>query len=89
MNNNLNTKVIKFSEIKDRLFNEINSKITSLGLSGPVTLVEGFINQPLSMELSSSFTIGGPSIPMIMIVENETGRIHFFALKALLPDITL
>ena len=54
MNNNLNTKVIKFSEIKDRLFNEINSKITSLGLSGPVTLVEGFINQPLSMELSSS-----------------------------------
>ena len=80
-------KIIKFVEIKEKLIQAINGKIPQLGLNEPVTLVDGFVNQPLSMELSGSFIIGGPTIPMVMIVGNNTGRIHFFAIKALLPDI--
>lgn len=79
-------KVIKFEDIKARIAAKINSNITLLGLNEPVSLVDGFVNQPISMELSGSFILGGPTIPMVMIVGNKTGRIYLFALKALLPD---
>lgn len=86
MDNNLQPKIIKFSGIKEKLIPAINAKIPQLGLSEPVTLIDGFVNQPISLELSGSFVIGGPTVPMVMIVGNNTGRIYFFALKALLPD---
>ena len=81
-------KVIKFSEIKDELIKALNDKLQSnrLHISEKVTIVDGFINQPLSMELSGSFVIGGPAVPMIMLVGNESGRIYYFALKAVLPN---
>ena len=40
-------------------------------------------------ELTGAFVIGGPTIPMIAVVGNNSGRIYFFALKALLPDIEI
>jgi hypothetical protein len=86
MENKQQPKITKFADIKDELIKKINGKITLLGLNEPVTLVDGFINQPISMELSGSFIIGGPTVPMIMIVGNNTGRVHFFALKAVWPD---
>lgn len=86
MKNNDQPKVIKFIAIKDELVKKINEKMPQLGLTEPATLVDGFINQPISTELSGSFIIGGPTVPMIMIVGNITGRVHFFALKAIWPD---
>ena len=87
MENNQQQKIIKFTEIKDRLIQQINPRLPQMGLAEPVTLIDGFVNQPISMELSGSFVIGGPTVPMILVVGNNTGRIYFFALKALIPDI--
>ena len=89
MDNKKQPQVIKFEEIKAKLIELINTKLPQLGLTEPVTLVDGFVNQPVSMELSGSFILGGPTIPMVMLVGNKTGRIYFFALKALMPNIEM
>lgn len=81
--------LLKFSEIKPKLINALQSKSAQLGVNEPVTLVDGFVNQPFQSELSGSFVIGGPTIPMVMLVGNNTGRVYFFALKVLLPDVDI
>jgi hypothetical protein len=88
---NIQPKIIKFSEIKTRLVEALTEKLKTnkLQLTEKVTIIDGFVNQPLSMELSGSFVIGGPTIPMIMLIGNESGRIYYFALKAILPDIEI
>ena len=88
---NTQPKIIQFSEIKAELVSALNKKLQSekLHLSEKVTIIAGFINQPLSMELSGSFVIGGPAVPMIMLVGDDSGRIYYFALKAILPDIKI
>ncbi|MEK6850221.1 MAG: hypothetical protein AABX85_01455 [Nanoarchaeota archaeon] len=84
-------QTIKFSEIKEKLLQALNSKITQnkLHIDEKVTIVDGFVNQPLSMELSGAFILGGPAIPMIMLIGNDSGRIYYFALKAILPGIKI
>lgn len=82
-------KILKFSDYKDQIIKALRDKQESLGINEPVTLADGFINQPIQKELSSSFVIGGPVIPMIAVVGNNSGRMYFFALKALIPNIEL
>ncbi|MEI6375741.1 MAG: hypothetical protein WCO97_00935 [bacterium] len=84
-------KIIKFSEIKERLVQALNLKLSQnkLSVNEKVTIVDGFVNQPLSMELSGAFVIGGPAVPLIMLVGNDSGRVYYFALKAILPDVQL
>ena len=77
---------INFTEYKQKILDALTSK-GNLGITEPVTLIDGFINQPISNELSGNIVIGGPAIPMIMLIGNNTGRIYFFALKAILPNI--
>jgi len=88
MENN-QSKIIKFNDIKNDLVVSLNEKLrgNKLHLPEKVTIIDGFVNQPLSMELSGSFVIGGPAIPMIMLIGDESGRIYYFALKAILPNI--
>lgn len=86
---NNNTKLIKFNEYKDQIIAAIERNSNLLQINEPVTLVDGFVNQPVSSELSGSFIIGGPTIPLVMLVGNTTGRVYYFALKALLPRIEI
>lgn len=81
-------KLVVFAEIRERLLANLNTKLKdNPNLFGEnVNLVEGFISQPTSMELSNSFIVGGPSLPMIAVV-GVSGRLYFFALKALMPEI--
>ena len=80
-------KIIKFADIKDKVLNALNQKINqgTLRFAEKIEIVDGFVNQPLTMEMSNSFVLGGPSIPMILLVGNS-GQLYFFALKALLPN---
>jgi hypothetical protein len=82
-------KTIKFAEIKDQILAalETRSQKKSFGIEEKATLVEGFLNEPFSKELTNSIVIGGPTVPMIMLVGNESGKIYFFALKALVPGV--
>lgn len=85
----MENKSLKFTDYKDQIIKALNDKGVSLGIQEPVTLIDGFINQPMYKELTGAFVIGGPTIPMIAVVGNNSGRIYFFALKALLPDIKI
>ena len=84
----MENKSLKFSEYKEQIVKALNDKGASLGIQDPVNLIDGFINQPIYNELTGSFVIGGPTIPMVAVVGNS-GRIYFFALKALFPDIKI
>lgn len=79
---------IIFEEYKQRIIDALKQK-GNLGIQEPVTLVDGFVNQPIQKEISGSLMIGGPAIPMIMLLGNNTGRVYFFALKAILLDIKI
>lgn len=81
---------IKFSDYKQEIINALNSRRSSqLGIHEPITLIDGFINQPLQNEFTGGLVIGGTSIPMIAVVGSNSGRIYYFALKALLPNISI
>jgi hypothetical protein len=82
---------IKFQDIKNRLLTTIQAKmpVTWVQEEGGFTLVEGFFTQPMQTELSGNLIIGGPSVPTVAIVGKNTGRMYFFALKALLPDLKI
>lgn len=88
MENNQEPKIVKFEDIKNQILEEINKRgSTKHWIHESTTLINGFVNQPITMELSWNFTIGWPTIPMIMLLWNDSGRVYYFALKALLPTI--
>lgn len=81
-------KIIKFADIKADLLTELNKRIADGKIKFPekVDIVDGFLNSLITMELSGAFVLGGPAIPMIILV-GQSGQIYFFALRALLPKI--
>jgi uncharacterized ParB-like nuclease family protein len=79
--------VIKFSDHKEAILKALKEKKDFLKINEPLTLMEGFINQPICKELTGSFIVGGATIPMIVVVGNQSGKVYFFALKALLPEL--
>jgi len=82
---------IKFSDKKQQITDAIQAKLRVTPIIGEngFTIVEGFIMQPISSEVSGNMIIGGPTIPLVAIVGNTSGRMYYFALKALLPDINI
>jgi len=76
---------IKFEDYKQRITDAIQAKLRVTPIVGEngFALVDGFIMQPLSNEVSGNIVIGGPTIPLVAIVGNTSGRMYYFALKAL------
>jgi hypothetical protein len=82
-------KICRFADIQNDILKALKDRSSSLAISEPVTLIDGFITEPYKSELTGEFTIGGPTIPMVMLVGRETGRVYLFALRALLPELSL
>ena len=83
---------ISFAEYKVRIQQALEKVLKETPFPSETqgfTLVDGFINQLLQSELSGAFVVGGPSIPLVALVGNSTGRMYYFALKKLIPDIQL
>jgi hypothetical protein len=82
------SKIIKFADVEKDLLKALNkkNKTGELKLPESADLATGFVNQMFSNELSNSFTLGGPTVPMVLLV-GKSGQIYFFALKILLPEI--
>ncbi len=78
-----------FADHRNKLIQALTNKGDALGINEPISLIEGFIQQPIQQDISGAFVIGGPSIPMVAAVGNRSSRIYFFALKALIPDIQI
>ena len=79
----------KFSDYKEKIIEALNDKVRQHGIQEPTSLVDGFINQPIQKEFTGGLVIGGPAIPMVAVVGSNSGRIYFFALKVLLPDLEI
>ena len=88
MSNKKQTNVIKFADVKDQIVTELRNPSRNFEIEEQVTIFEGIINQPFCTELSGSIQIGGPTVPMIMLI-GKSGRLYFLALKAILPTIEL
>lgn len=82
-----------FNSLKKQITEALNDRFSKQGalFSGETsgfTLVDGFVMQSIQDKLGGIY-IGGKSIPMVMVVGNSSGRIYYFALKALLPDVNI
>lgn len=59
---------------------------TKAGLSGNWTIMDFFVNQPIQKEISGNLTIGGPALPLVLVMNQTTGEMKYFSLKFLLGD---
>ena len=76
---------IKFPDYKERIAEAIQKKLREIPIldEDGFTLVGGFIMQPLSKEVLGNVDNDGQTIPLVAIVGNTSGRMYYFALKAL------
>jgi hypothetical protein len=81
-----NMKKFVFSDMRQEIIEELEKLIKNdkARIEEKVGLVDGFVKDPVSNELTSDIIIGGPMVPMVMLVGEETGRVYLFALKILL-----
>jgi hypothetical protein len=87
MGTNTQEPIIKFAEVKHKIIEAIQGKPKQeLGINESVTLLDGFVSSPYTTTLSNDFILGGSFVPMVMLVGNDTGRIYFFAYKALVKE---
>ena len=77
---------IKFEDYKQKIIEKLKEK-RNLRISEDVILLDGFVNFPIQQEISWNLIIWWPSIPCIVLVWKETGRLYFFAFKNLFPNI--
>lgn len=82
-------KTYQFADLRQRIIEKLKERSERVGIAESVTVLDGFVTEPFKTELTGAFTVGGPTIPMVVLLGNESGRIYFFALKALLPELEL
>ena len=76
-----------FQELRDQIMQALPSAFLAIQHNeNGFTLVEGFVSLPIQKNLGT-YNIGGQSIPMVAVVGNTSGKMYFFALKKLIPDL--
>jgi ribosomal protein L37E len=74
-------------EIKDEIAEKIKEKKALLPCQRcghkNFSVLDGFINLPLSKEISGNVIVGGPSVPCAVIACNNCGNLSNHALGAL------
>ena len=64
---------------------QIQARLKEMGYDEDgFVLIDGFVNQQLQNTLTGGIVVGGPSIPVV----DKTGKLHYLALKIVLPDIS-
>lgn len=83
----------KFEDLQSEIQKAIEQKVLIPGRlnSDPqgYILVEGFFNLPIQNDLGGGVILGGTTVPVVAIIGKTTGMMHYFALKALLPDVEI
>lgn len=80
-----------FAQLLGEIQTALNVKVQA-GSFHPDTLLillEGFIYTPIQPNVGGNYIIGGPAIPMVGAVGNNTGQVYYFPLKALVPRVEL
>jgi hypothetical protein len=86
-----NMSVIQFSEYQDEILEEINKLTAKNYFRGDknLTLIEGFVSQTITTTFGMASDEINQTIPMVMLVGLQTGRVYYLALKVLIPRINL
>ena len=83
---------IDFQQHRENILNALETRglrMRNNGTLGPeYILIDGFVNQPVYNQLSNNVVIGGPTIPMVVVANVQTGELRFFPAKALI-EITI
>ena len=81
---NKDVKKIYFADVRKEILKSIESPDRETFIGETVILVDGFALSVYQKKLTLSITLDGYGIPMIMCVGKKSGRIYYFALKALI-----
>jgi hypothetical protein len=76
-------KYAVFPDYKDQIVKALKDKMIFADIQETVSLIDGFIDQPIHNELTNNFVIGCSTIPMIAVVGNRSGRVYFFCIKSI------
>jgi hypothetical protein len=81
-------KPTKFSDLEPRILAALQQKGNTLGLTEEPMDIVGMTSIMMQDDLGT-YQIGGKSIPAVVVVGHNTGRVYQFAIKALLPDVDI
>ena len=79
--------LVCFKDYKEELTQKINDKKRKKGIDEELVLMEGFVQHVFSPHLTGSIHLTGKYVPIVMAVGRESGRVYYFALKVLIPNI--
>lgn len=84
-------EIINFESEKQKILKSLEIKIKSTELDPTkLFLIEGFLIPELSMTIPVNRIFGlRHTLPIVSVMETDSGKLHFFALKSLLPDLML
>lgn len=74
---------IDFQRYKDDILEALQSKAK---LEGRWTILDFFVNQPIQKSISGNVIIGGPALPLVIVINQDSGEVRHFSLKFLLGD---
>lgn len=73
----------KFPVLKSEIIKVLKENPTNI--KEPVYLLDGFIMAKFKPVLNGKYQVGGPTVPMVMLIGQESGTVYHFSLRALLP----
>jgi hypothetical protein len=78
-----------FQENKEIIQEGLHRVASQAGLSGDLTLVEGLVFLDIQKDPQVVSIGGGLRIPIVVVIDNQTGKVHQFALKIICPNLNL
>jgi|GEM_PF-795330 hypothetical protein len=80
-----------FAELLGEIQASLDEKLQQ-GFFSPdtsLTVLEGFTYMPIQSSVGVAYQIGGPAVPVVGAVGNNTGKVYYFPLKVLVPRVEL
>lgn len=80
-----------FKELQVEILDSLE-KLDKKGFFGPnkkLTVMDGFVYLTLQDNVGKNFNLGGKSLPVVVVYDNETGQVWQFSLKQLVPRVEL
>ena len=79
---------IKFRDYKEKIIDALKARgftfFDPQTKQGDHLLIDQFVIQPIHDEVTGNVVIGGPTLPMVVIINVRTSELRFFALKGLI-----
>jgi hypothetical protein len=80
-----------FEDLKEEILAKLNEfdKQGFFGKNKQLTVLDGFVYLTLQDKVGGGVQLGGRSLPVVVVYDNETGQVWQFSLKQLVPRVEL